>query len=93
MGRPIPRRIDTRPIEMAIVPVCHTRREAVLLLWSCIVVYQPWAVATIFKTPRSDPKTHKMETEFTSHSGCPLYEGMKRIAVQYMRVGVGKENP
>ena len=40
-----------------------------------------------------DPKTHKMETGFTSHSGCPLYESMKRIAVQCMRVGVDKENP
>lgn len=30
---------------------------------------------------------------FTSHSGCPVLLGTKRIAVQWMRIGVDKENP
>lgn len=34
-----------------------------------------------------------MESGFTSHSGCPVIEGTKRIAVQWMRIGVDKENP
>lgn len=40
-----------------------------------------------------DPVTKLKETGFTSHSGCPVIEGVKRIAVQWMRVGVDKENP
>jgi hypothetical protein len=40
-----------------------------------------------------DPKTMLKETGFTSHSGCPVIEGTKRIAVHWMRVGVDKENP
>jgi 2OG-Fe(II) oxygenase superfamily len=40
-----------------------------------------------------DTKTGNMETGFTSHSGCPVIEGTKRIAVQWMRIGVDKENP
>jgi 2OG-Fe(II) oxygenase superfamily len=40
-----------------------------------------------------NPKTHQQEEGLTSHSGCPVYEGTKRIAVQWMRVGVDKENP
>ena len=40
-----------------------------------------------------DPKTLKHESGFTSHSGCPVLEGTKRIAVQWMRLGVDKENP
>ena len=35
----------------------------------------------------------KKETGFTSHSGCPVFLGTKRIAVQWMRIGVDKENP
>lgn len=36
-----------------------------------------------------------METEsgFTTHSGCPVLQGTKRIAVQWMRVGVDEDNP
>jgi 2OG-Fe(II) oxygenase superfamily len=30
---------------------------------------------------------------FTQHSGCPVIEGTKRIAVQWMRVGVDDDNP
>lgn len=40
-----------------------------------------------------DPKTGDHETGFTSHSGCPVLLGTKRIAVQWMRVGVDTENP
>lgn len=40
-----------------------------------------------------DPVTHRQETGFTSHSGCPVIEGTKRIAVQWMRIGVDNENP
>ena len=40
-----------------------------------------------------DPVTHKMEPGFTSHSGCPVIEGTKRIAVHWMRIGVDKKNP
>jgi 2OG-Fe(II) oxygenase superfamily len=40
-----------------------------------------------------DPITHKQETGFTTHSGCPVIEGTKRIAVHWMRIGVDKENP
>lgn len=40
-----------------------------------------------------DPKTRRHEEGFTSHSGCPVYKGTKRIAVQWMRVGVDLENP
>jgi hypothetical protein len=40
-----------------------------------------------------DPITHKMEPGFTSHSGCPVIEGTKRIAVHWMRIGVDKQNP
>jgi 2OG-Fe(II) oxygenase superfamily len=37
--------------------------------------------------------TMRSEEGFTSHSGCPVLEGTKRIAVQWMRVGVDSENP
>lgn len=40
-----------------------------------------------------DPVTRRMETGFTTHSGCPVYEGTKRIAVHWMRVGVDEESP
>jgi len=40
-----------------------------------------------------NPKTGDHETGFTSHSGCPVLLGTKRIAVQWMRVGVDNENP
>ena len=33
------------------------------------------------------------EEGFTSHSGCPVLQGTKRIAVQWMRIGVDAENP
>jgi len=40
-----------------------------------------------------DPVTTKHEEGFTTHSGCPVIEGTKRIAVQWMRIGVDTENP
>lgn len=39
----------------------------------------------------NDTKLH--ETGFTTHSGCPVRKGTKKIAVQWMRVGVDEENP
>jgi len=29
----------------------------------------------------------------TEHSGCPVYEGEKKIVTQWIRLGVDKENP
>jgi 2OG-Fe(II) oxygenase superfamily len=40
-----------------------------------------------------DPATKTMDTGFTEHSGCPVYEGSKKIVTQWMRLGVDKENP
>ena len=40
-----------------------------------------------------DTETGNMENGFTSHSGCPVIEGTKRIAVHWMRIGVDDENP
>lgn len=38
-------------------------------------------------------ETMYKDNGFTSHSGCPVIEGIKRIAVHWMRVGVDEENP
>jgi hypothetical protein len=40
-----------------------------------------------------DPETKIKDTGFTTHSGCPVIEGTKRIAVHWMRIGVDAENP
>jgi 2OG-Fe(II) oxygenase superfamily len=40
-----------------------------------------------------DPVTKKMDTGWTTHSGCPVVEGTKRIVVHWMRVGVSTEEP
>lgn len=40
-----------------------------------------------------DPKTRITDNRFTEHSGCPVYEGDKKIVTQWIRVGVDKENP
>lgn len=40
-----------------------------------------------------DNNTGKHEDGMTSHSGCPVLKGTKRIAVQWMRVGVDARNP
>jgi 2OG-Fe(II) oxygenase superfamily len=40
-----------------------------------------------------DTKTRHHELGFTTHSGCPVLLGTKRIAVQWMRIGVDLDNP
>ena len=40
-----------------------------------------------------DKDTNKMDTGWTEHSGCPVREGKKSIAVQWLRIGVDEENP
>jgi 2OG-Fe(II) oxygenase superfamily len=40
-----------------------------------------------------DPARYLHDDGFTTHSGCPVIEGTKRIAVQWMRIGVDNENP
>jgi hypothetical protein len=40
-----------------------------------------------------DNETKIKDSGFTTHSGCPVIEGTKRIAVQWMRIGVDAENP
>jgi hypothetical protein len=40
-----------------------------------------------------DPKTLVMDSGFTEHSGCPVYEGEKKIVTQWIRLGVDDENP
>jgi hypothetical protein len=39
-----------------------------------------------------DPETKLMDNGFTEHSGCPVYEGEKKIVTQWIRYGVDKEN-
>ena len=34
-----------------------------------------------------------MDTGFTEHSGCPVFEGEKKIVTQWIRLGVDEENP
>lgn len=40
-----------------------------------------------------DPETKLMDTGFTEHSGCPVFEGEKKIVTQWIRYGVDRENP
>lgn len=40
-----------------------------------------------------DPETLTMDNGFTEHSGCPVYEGDKKIVTQWIRLGVDTENP
>jgi len=40
-----------------------------------------------------DPKTKMMDNGFTTHSGCPVFEGEKKIVTQWVRYGVDEENP
>ena len=56
------------------------------------VLVQPTVGAAAFFS-YYNPTTQLMETGLTSHSGCPVLEGTKRIAVQWMRMGVNAENP
>lgn len=34
-----------------------------------------------------------MDDGFTEHSGCPVYEGEKKIVTQWIRLGVDNETP
>jgi hypothetical protein len=47
--------------------------------------------AAFFSYMDGNTKIH--EEGFTTHSGCPVVTGTKRIAVQWMRVGVDTESP
>lgn len=40
-----------------------------------------------------DPDTRKTDNGFTEHSGCPVFEGEKKIVTQWIRLGVDAENP
>ena len=40
-----------------------------------------------------DPETMRMDTGFTEHSGCPVFEGQKKIVTQWIRLGVDDDNP
>merc|ERR1711862_1082396 len=40
-----------------------------------------------------DPETLLMDNGLTEHSGCPVFEGEKKIVTQWVRYGVDKENP
>lgn len=40
-----------------------------------------------------DPKTRITDNRFTEHSGCPVYEGEKKIVTQWIRMGVDASNP
>lgn len=40
-----------------------------------------------------NPDTKVMDTGWTTHSGCPVLEGTKRIVVHWMRVGVSTDEP
>jgi hypothetical protein len=39
-----------------------------------------------------DPETKSTDSGFTEHSGCPVYEGEKKIVTQWIRLGVDREN-
>jgi hypothetical protein len=40
-----------------------------------------------------NPESQMMDRGFTEHSGCPVYEGEKKIVTQWIRYGVDVENP
>ena len=39
-----------------------------------------------------DPITMNVDDGLTQHSGCPVWEGTKRIVTQWIRLGVDEEN-
>lgn len=39
-----------------------------------------------------NPETKVMDDGFTEHSGCPVFEGEKKIVTQWVRLGVDAEN-
>jgi hypothetical protein len=40
-----------------------------------------------------DPKTNITDNGLTTHSGCPVYEGEKKIITQWVRFGVDSKTP
>jgi hypothetical protein len=40
-----------------------------------------------------NPLTKIMDNGFTEHSGCPVFEGEKKIVTQWIRYGVDNDNP
>ena len=40
-----------------------------------------------------NPETKIMDFGFTEHSGCPVFEGEKKIVTQWIRHGVDDRNP
>lgn len=40
-----------------------------------------------------DPEALVMDNGFTEHSGCPVFEGEKKIVTQWVRYGVNAEHP
>ena len=40
-----------------------------------------------------DPQTNLTDEALTTHSGCPVYEGEKKIITQWVRYGVSAEVP
>ena len=40
-----------------------------------------------------DPLSKLTDNRFTEHSGCPVYEGQKKIVTQWIRMGVDDKNP
>jgi len=40
-----------------------------------------------------DPLTNMTDSRFTEHSGCPVYEGSKKIVTQWIRLGVSQKDP
>eukprot|EP00536_Pseudo-nitzschia_multiseries_P011075 jgi/Psemu1/307875/fgenesh1_kg.360_\ len=53
---------------------------------------KPTAGSAIFFS-YMDPLTKKTDNGFTQHSGCPVYEGEKKIITQWVRYGVSTETP
>ena len=40
-----------------------------------------------------DPLTNLTDNGLTQHSGCPVYEGEKKIITQWIRYGVNQKTP
>lgn len=86
-------------------PHLHGGRVATVLIY-CQVADEgggtTFANADVFVQPRAtdavlfsyyDPKTGDMDTGLTEHSGCPVMAGTKWVITEWMRLGVGKDNP
>mmetsp|Transcript_90578 Transcript_90578/g.258757 ORF Transcript_90578/g.258757 Transcript_90578/m.258757 type:complete len:637 (+) Transcript_90578:219-2129(+) len=86
-------------------PHLHGGRVATVLIY-CQVADEgggtTFANADVFVQPRAtdavlfsyyDPKTGDMDTGLTEHSGCPVMAGTKWVITEWMRLGVGRDNP